>query len=103
MHSRHNRKTQKDAKILIIAPTSLIYNWKNEFDKFGSELKYKVCAENKTKRCYIASCDLDADAEELKKYILENTDIKEEYIKVGYIDKTMSCCCGPKTIAIFCG
>jgi len=43
-------KEKKDAKILIIAPTSLIYNWKNEFDKFGSELKYKVCAENKTKR-----------------------------------------------------
>lgn len=43
-------KEKKDAKILIIAPTSLIYNWKNEFDKFGSELKYKVCADNKLKR-----------------------------------------------------
>ena len=43
-------KEKSDAKILIIAPTSLIYNWKNEFDKFGSELKYKVCAENKIKR-----------------------------------------------------
>ena len=43
-------KENKEAKILIIAPTSLIYNWKNEFDKFGKELKYKVCAENKTKR-----------------------------------------------------
>ncbi len=40
-------KEKKDAKILIVAPTSLIYNWKNEFDKFGSELKYKVFAENK--------------------------------------------------------
>ena len=38
------------AKILVIAPTSLIYNWKKEFDKFGSELKYKVFAENKEKR-----------------------------------------------------
>lgn len=43
-------KEKKDAKILIIAPTSLIYNWKNEFDKFGSELKYKVIAETKSKR-----------------------------------------------------
>lgn len=43
-------KENSDAKILIIAPTSLIYNWKNEFDKFGSELKYKVCAETKNKR-----------------------------------------------------
>ena len=45
-------KEKKNAKILIIAPTSLIYNWKNEFDKFGSELKYKVFAENKEKRKY---------------------------------------------------
>lgn len=43
-------KEKKDAKILIIAPTSLVYNWNNEFDKFGSELKYKVFAENKAKR-----------------------------------------------------
>ena len=40
-------KDKSDSKILIIAPTSLIYNWKNEFDKFGKELKYKVFAENK--------------------------------------------------------
>ena len=43
-------KEKNDAKILIVAPTSLIYNWKNEFDKFGSELKYKVYAENKWTR-----------------------------------------------------
>lgn len=43
-------KENKEAKILIIAPTSLIYNWKNEFDKFGSELKYKAVAETKVKR-----------------------------------------------------
>lgn len=43
-------KEKSDAKILIVAPTSLIYNWKNEFDKFGSELKYKVFAENKSVR-----------------------------------------------------
>lgn len=43
-------KELPDAKILIVAPTSLIYNWKNEFDKFGSELKYKVIAENRKTR-----------------------------------------------------
>lgn len=43
-------KEKPDAKIIIVAPTSLIYNWKNEFDKFGSELKYTVVAETKTKR-----------------------------------------------------
>ncbi|MDD6323698.1 MAG: DEAD/DEAH box helicase [Bacilli bacterium] len=40
-------KENKNAKILIVAPTSLIYNWKKEFDKFGPELNYKVIAENK--------------------------------------------------------
>ncbi len=43
-------KENKDAKILIVAPTSLIYNWEKELDKFGPELKYKVFAENKEKR-----------------------------------------------------
>ena len=43
-------KENPKAKILIVAPTSLIYNWQKEFDKFGSELKYKVFAESKTQR-----------------------------------------------------
>lgn len=43
-------KEKKDAKIIIVAPTSLIYNWQKEFEKFGSELKYVVVAENKIKR-----------------------------------------------------
>ena len=41
---------ENNGKILIVSPTSLIYNWENEFNKFGSELKYKVIAENKSKR-----------------------------------------------------
>ena len=43
-------KEQKDAKILIVAPTSLIFNWEKEFDKFGKELKYQVIYETKQKR-----------------------------------------------------
>ena len=46
-------KENKDAKILIVSPTSLIYNWSNEFDKFGNELKYKVIASNKNDRVEI--------------------------------------------------
>ena len=41
---------KKDAKILIVCPTSLVYNWKKEFDKFGSDLKYVTVADNKQKR-----------------------------------------------------
>ena len=44
---------KKDAKILIVCPTSLIYNWKKEFDKFGSCLKYVVVADSKAKRLQI--------------------------------------------------
>ncbi len=43
-------KEKKDAKVLIVAPTSLIYNWQKEFEKFGKDLKYVVVAENKAKR-----------------------------------------------------
>ena len=43
-------KEKKDAKILIVAPTSLIYNWENEFLKFAKNIKYQVFAENKIKR-----------------------------------------------------
>ena len=43
-------KENKDYKILIVAPTSLIFNWEKEFEKFGSELKYKVLYGNKEKR-----------------------------------------------------
>ena len=44
---------KSDAKILIVSPTSLVYNWENEFKKFAPELKYVVVAENKKKRLEI--------------------------------------------------
>ncbi len=65
---------------------------KNKFVNF-------IKSKNHTK-CYITSCALESDVENLKQYIIENTNIKE--IKTGLIDKTLACCCGPKTIAIFC-
>lgn len=39
-----------DAKILIVSPTSLVYNWEKEFSKFAPELKCIVMADNKKKR-----------------------------------------------------
>ena len=41
---------KSDAKILIVSPTSLVYNWEKEFSKFAPELKYIVMADNKKKR-----------------------------------------------------
>lgn len=43
-------KNKPDAKILIVCPTSLVYNWKKEFDKFGSNLKYTTLTGDKNKR-----------------------------------------------------
>ena len=76
----------------------------------GSKLAYKTLKTKfvsfiQTKghtKCYITSCDMPEEVEDLKKYVLENTNLKEEDIKTGLIDKTLACCCGPKTVAIFC-
>lgn len=43
-------KEKHDAKILIVVPTSLVYNWQNEFEKFGKDLNYKVLYGNKSMR-----------------------------------------------------
>ena len=40
----------KKHKFLIVSPTSLIYNWKQEFDKFAPNLKYITVADSKQKR-----------------------------------------------------
>lgn len=66
---------------------------KNKFTKLINEKNYK--------KCYITSCDLPQEVEDLKNHIESNTEIKD--IKTGLIDKTLACCCGPKTIAVFCG
>ena len=43
-------KEKSTAKIIIVVPTSLIYNWQKEFEKFAPNLKYIVVADNKIKR-----------------------------------------------------
>ncbi len=41
---------KKDAKIIIVVPTALVYNWQKEFQKFASDLKYVTVADVKSKR-----------------------------------------------------
>ena len=54
------------------------------------------------KKVYLTSCNMPNEIEDLKMYIDQNTSVKAETIKTGLIDKTLSCCCGPRTVAIFC-
>lgn len=39
-----------NSKFLIVVPTSLVYNWENEFKKFAPKLNYQVFAGIKSKR-----------------------------------------------------
>lgn len=40
----------KNHKFLIVSPTSLVYNWKQEFDKFAPNIKYEVLSNGKERR-----------------------------------------------------
>lgn len=60
----------------------------------------RIINEKNHTKCYITSCDMNSDVQEIKEYIEANT---KAIVKTGPIDKTLACCCGPKTIAIFCG
>ncbi|WP_026887610.1 DEAD/DEAH box helicase [Clostridium beijerinckii] len=42
--------SKPNSKTLIIAPTSLIYNWKNEFKKFAPSMKIAICNGVKEER-----------------------------------------------------
>ena len=43
-------KEDSNKKFLIVVPTSLVYNWENEFKKFGEKIKYQVFNDTKNKR-----------------------------------------------------
>lgn len=74
-------KEKKNAKILIVCPTSLVYNWEKEFAKFGNELKYTTISDLKSKRTsLISSNDYNIY---ITSYGLLRNDI-EEYKKQDY-------------------
>ncbi len=47
---KHRLQENKDAKILIIVPTSLLYNWQDEFQKFGKDISIMIVNDVKAKR-----------------------------------------------------
>ena len=75
-------KEKKDVKILIIAPTSLIYNWADEFNKFAPEIKYKVFAENRSTRRQDLE-NIDDIQVLITTYGLVRQD-KESYFKINF-------------------
>ncbi len=75
-------KENKSAKIMIVCPTSLVYNWKKEFDKFAPKLKYVTVAENKKKRLEILK-DIDKYNIFITSYGLVRND-NDEYEKINF-------------------
>ncbi len=43
-------KEKPDVKIIIVVPTSLVYNWEKEFAKFAPQLKYVTVSDTVAKR-----------------------------------------------------
>ncbi len=49
-YMREMLKENSQYKFLIVVPTSLVYNWENEFQKFAPDMKYKMLVGLKSKR-----------------------------------------------------
>ena len=76
--------SEKNKKSLIVAPTSLIYNWKNEFNKFAPTMKICVLHGDKDERQEILN-DLENYDVILTTYgTLKNDEEKYEKIKFDY-------------------
>lgn len=75
-------KEKPNAKIMIVCPTSLVYNWKKEFDKFAPKLKYVTVAENKKKRMEVIK-NIDKYNIFITSYGLVRND-NDEYEKIDF-------------------
>ena len=74
--------SNKGKKTLVVAPTSLIYNWKEEFNKFAPNLVVEVLNEGKDKR-EEALRDIESKDVIITTYNLLKRDL-EEYKKINF-------------------
>ncbi|WP_300385924.1 DEAD/DEAH box helicase [Clostridium sp.] len=70
------------SKTLIIAPTSLLYNWGNEFDKFAPNIRYRIINGNKEERELLIK-DIDKYDVIITTYNLVKRDL-EEYKSINF-------------------
>ena len=76
--------SEKNKKSLIVAPTSLIYNWKNEFNKFAPTMKICVLHGDKDERQEILNDFENYDVILTTYGTLKNDEEKYEKIKFDY-------------------
>lgn len=77
--------SEKNKHSLVVAPTSLIYNWKQEFDKFAPNLTVGIIHGNKAERIKILDTIYNYDVllttyGTIKNDILEYENIKFDYL-----------------------
>lgn len=76
--------SEKNKKSLIVAPTSLIYNWKNEFKKFAPSMKICILHGDKDERQEILNDVKEYDVILTTYGTLKNDEEKYEKIKFDY-------------------
>lgn len=77
--------SEKNRHSLIVTPTSLIYNWKQEFDKFAPSLKIGIIHGNKNERMKVINNVLDYDVVLTTYGTLKNDVLEYDKFKFDYL------------------
>ncbi|BCZ46106.1 DNA helicase [Clostridium gelidum] len=77
--------SEKNRHSLIVTPTSLIYNWKQEFDKFAPSLKIGIIHGNKNERMKVLNNVFGYDIVLTTYGTLKNDVLEYENIKFDYL------------------